>query len=233
MLSIPRVVIAACALASLVACSTPPEDPEGTLDRIRGGVLRVGITENEPWTILDGGPSGVEVELVERLAEELDASVEWVDGAEQELFSALEVGSLDLVVGGLASTNPNSKHGSFTHPFHTSRVVIGIPLGATFEDLAGVEVAVEEFTEAAGLLRSKTDAVPVYVDDLSEAEGRPAAVEDWLLEDLGLQDSGQQLLETDHVMAVRHGENGWLVVLEKFLLRDPGLIDELLAEDTP
>ena len=34
-------------------------------------------------------------------------------------------------------------------------------------------------------------------------------------------------------MAIRPGENGWLVTLEKFLLEDPELIDELLEEDTP
>ena len=232
MFRLPRPVLGVCALLLVAGCATPPEDPEGTLDRVRGGTMRVGITENDPWTLLDG-PSGVEVELVERFAEQLDADIEWTDGSEQDLFGALEAGSIDLVIGGLTSTNPYSKHATFTHPFHTSTVADGIPLGSTFEDIAGVEVAVEKSTEAAGLLRSKTDAVPVYVDDLSEAEGRPAAVDDWLLEDLGLQDSGVHLLESDHVMAVRFGENGWLVELEKFLLEDPGLIDELLAEDTP
>ena len=56
-----------------------PRDPEGTLDRVRGGVMRVGVTHVDPWVKLDGGtPSGVEVELLERFARTIDAEVEWV-----------------------------------------------------------------------------------------------------------------------------------------------------------
>ena len=232
MISLPRLALAACALALFAACTAPPEDPEGTLDRIEGGTMRVGITDNPPWTIVGDDMAGVEVELIERLAERLDATIEWSEGSEQELFGALSTGALDLVIGGLTSTNANAMEATLTHPFHTSMLVIGIPMGATFEDIAEVEVAVERNTEAAALLR-KTDAVPVYVDDLSEVDGAAAAVDDWLLEDLGLQDSGVRLSESDHVMAIRPGENGWLVTLEMFLLEDPSLIDTLLEEDTP
>ena len=44
-----------------------PRDPEGTLDRVRGGTLRVGISPSEPWVTLveDEPPAGVEVELVQ------------------------------------------------------------------------------------------------------------------------------------------------------------------------
>ena len=230
MISTLRLLACAVALAFLASCATAPEDPEGSLDRIRSGTMRVGVTESEPWTVLEGDvPSGIEVELVQRFADELDAEIEWIDGSEQELFGALSAGSLDLVIGGLTSTNPNSKHSTFTHPFHTSAVTVGLPAGMTSEDIAGLEVAVERGTEAAGLLR-KTDAKPVYVNDIAEAQGQPAAVEDWLLSDMELHDSGTNLIESDHVMAVRFGENGWLVELEKFLLRHSELIDSLLEE---
>jgi polar amino acid transport system substrate-binding protein len=226
--SLPRLIPIACALALLGACASPPEDPEGTLDRVTGGVMRVGITESDPWTVLSGDePAGIEVELVERFAAELDAEIEWTEASEQELFGALAAGSLDLVIGGLTSTNPNSMEGTFTHPFHTSTVTIGVPAGMSADDIAGLEVAVERGTEAAGLLR-KTDARPVYVDDIAAAKGTPAAVDDWLLADMGLHPSGTNLVESDHVMAVRHGENGFLVELEKFLLEDPETIEDLL-----
>src|SRR5687768_11007851 len=93
--SILRLLALACALVIFASCASAPEDPEGTLDRIRGGTMRVGVTESDPWTVLDGStPSGIEVELVERLAETLDAEIEWVEGSEQDLFGALAVGSL-------------------------------------------------------------------------------------------------------------------------------------------
>ena len=193
--------------------------------------MRVGITENDPWTNLDG-PSGIEVELVKRFAEHLDAEIEWTEGSEQELFGALHVGSLDLVIGGLVSTNPNSAEATLTYPFHTSEIVVGMPPGNSLEDIAGVEVAVERGSEAAGLLR-KSDAIPAYVDDLAVVEGKPAAVDDWLLEDLGLADSGITLSKSEHVMAIRNGENGWLVELETFLLENSNLVADLLAEDSP
>ena len=214
-----------------VACASPPADPEGTLDRVTGGTMRVGITESDPWTALEG-PAGVEVELVERFAERLDADIEWTEGSEQELFGALHVGSLDLVIGGLTSTNPNSSEATLTYPFHTSEVVVGVPRGGSLDDIAGEEVVVEKGSESAGLLR-KSDAVPVYVDDLTAVDRELVAVDDWLLKDLGLADSGITLSTSEHVMAVRHGENGWLVELESFLFENAELVKELLAEDSP
>src|SRR5687768_9532904 len=85
----------------LAGCGTIPRDPEGTLDRVRGGVLRAGFTVAHPWaTGPESGPDGIEVDLVEAFAEELGATVEWTEGSEAELFEALEVRALDLVVGG-------------------------------------------------------------------------------------------------------------------------------------
>ncbi len=194
--------------------------------------MRVGITENDPWTILGDEPSGVEVDLLTGFAQELGARIDWTEGTEHELFAALELGSLDVVVGGITSTNANSKHASFIHPFHTSYVTVGLPPGTANNDIDGLEVAVEKGTEEAGLL-TKTDAVPIYVDDITGEEERPAVVSDWLLDDLGLEDSGVRLSESDHVMAVRFGENGWQVTLEKYLLSREDDIDRLLDEHAP
>ncbi len=62
------VLLLAAALA-LGGCEYP-RDPEGTLDRVRGGTLRVGISPSEPWVTLaeNEPPAGVEVELVQEFA---------------------------------------------------------------------------------------------------------------------------------------------------------------------
>jgi ABC-type amino acid transport substrate-binding protein len=84
-----------------------PRDPHGTLDRVRGGTLRAGVSVNEPWTRVESGrPAGVEVTLVREFADELDANVEWVVGSESELMAALERWELDVVVGGLGDDTP-------------------------------------------------------------------------------------------------------------------------------
>jgi polar amino acid transport system substrate-binding protein len=218
---------AAGALAS-PACDAP-RDPEGTLERATGGTIRVGVSANEPWVVLGSRePSGVEAELVRLFAEDLGAEIEWVDGTVDDLAAALHVREIDLLVAGLASTSGISSEAALTHPYVTTQVVVGVGAGESLDDVAGVEVAVERGTEAAGVLE-KTDAAPLEVDDVAGADP-PVAVDDYLLDDLGLYDSGLTLIETDHVMAVPHGENAWLVRLERFLLDHASTVERLLEE---
>ena len=224
------VSVGACLLLIFVAACGLPHDPESTLDRVSGGTLRVGISEHEPWTVIGpSGPSGVEVALVELFAEDIDARIEWVDGEVEELAAALKVREIDLLIAGLNARSKISSEAALTHPYLTTQLVVATPPEMDFEDVAGVEVSVEANTEGAGLLE-KTDAVPVRVDDVTEVDG-PVVIDNYLLDDFGLEDTGLRLSETDHVMAVPHGENAWLVRLERFLLQDPDRVDRVLEEN--
>lgn len=226
-----RYLLALLLCAGLVGCDMP-RDPEATLDRVSGGTLRVGITHTEPWAMLEAGePSGgVEVRLVEDFAESIDAEITWVDGSEEELFGALELGELDMAIGGFSSTNLWSSKITFTHPYLTTFATVGVTeQDQVGTDIAGMTVAVEEGTDLAGLLR-KTDAEIEFVDDIANAGGA-AAVENWELDDLGLYDSDIRLRETDHVMAVRSGENAFLVTLERFLLAHEETAESYLEEE--
>ncbi len=227
-----RVVALLCVIA-FASCAQYPKDPAGTLERVRGGTMRVGYTVNRPWTMdASAPPGGVEATLIERFARRLDARVEWIEASEQELFAALHVRELDVVIGGLVSTNPSSGEGTFTHPYITTRVVVAVPSGQSVpDDISGMQVAVEEGTEAAGIL-AKTDAIPVRVGSVDDGD-RPAAVDDWLLDELGMQSTGVVLIESDHVMAVPHGENAWLTELERFLLENRGAARTLLEQVEP
>ena len=192
--------------------------------------MAVGIVVSDPWvTIEDTEPGGIEVGLVERFAASLDATIEWTEGSEQELFGAMELGQLDLVIGGIDSENPWSSKIALTHPYLTTQVVIAAPAGTDLpDDIAGDEIAVEPHTDAAGVLE-KTDAEVALVEDVSDWDGL-VAVEDYLVDDLGLEESAVTLIEIDHVMAVRMGENGFMVSLEKFLLEESALVKRLLEE---
>lgn len=216
----------------LLASCGLPRDVEGTLERVRGGVIRAGITESDPWTVLtDGEPSGVEVTILSDFAETIDAEIEWTLGSEEELFGAMEIHELDVVIGGLTSTSPWAGQVTFTHPYLTTAGVIGWPEGDPIPaDIAGHKVVVEKGGRLAGLLQ-KTDAVSVEVEDLAAARGRAAAIDNWLLDDLDLKDTGVRLDEADHVMAVPHGENDWLVELERYLLTHETEIENRLAEE--
>jgi polar amino acid transport system substrate-binding protein len=227
----PVAVAGVVLLALAIGGCGIPRDPEGTLDRVRGGTLRAGITASEPWTTLEGGrPGGVEVELVERFAEELGARVEWVDGSEADLIAALEVRELDLVVGGLTADTPWQAKAAITRSYATTRVVVAVPASQALpEDIAGLRVAVEAGSDAAGILEAKTDAIPVRVPDVTQVRGSAVAIDEWLLDNLGLRDTGVHLSKGEHVMATPMGENAFLVRLERFLIANqdqvPGLLD--------
>jgi len=224
-----RLLAATLAVLLLAGCGIP-RDPEGTLERVRGGTLRVGVTQSDPWTRLGGDqPDGVEVELVRRFAGELDATVEWVEGSEAELIAALEVRELDLVVGGLTADTPWQRKAAITRSFATTRVVVAVPASQPLpDDIAGMRVAVEVGTDAAGILEAKTDAIPVRVRDVTRVRGSAVVVDDWLLDRLGLKDTGVHLRKSKHVMAAPLGENGFLVRLERFLVAHQGEVPALL-----
>ena len=114
-----RALVPAVVLLLLAGCDLP-RDPEQTLERVRGGTMRVGVTANPPWTTVEGErPGGIEAALVEQFAESLGAYVRWTNGSEAELMERLHKGHLDLVVGGLDDASPWTTHSGFTRPYLT------------------------------------------------------------------------------------------------------------------
>ena len=226
-------LVAVLAALLLTGCGIP-RDPESTLDRVRGGTLRVGITESEPWTRLEAGqPGGVEVELVRRFATEVGARVEWVDGSEADLIAALEVRELDLVVGGLTADTPWQTKAAITRSYATTRMVVAVPASQPVpDDIAGLRVAVELGSDAAGILEDKTDAIPVRVPDVMQVKGSAVAVDEWLLDNLDLRDTGVHLRKVKHVMATPLGENAFLVRLERFLIAHQDQVPAMLDAES-
>jgi ABC-type amino acid transport substrate-binding protein len=172
----------------------------------------------------------VEVELVERFAERLDAGITWTSGSETELIDALHERQLDLVIAGLHAKLPWKKEVAFTRPYYTVQSVIGVPPGLDVRyDLEGLTVQAEENTDLPGLTERKTD---VNAEPVAKLEpGRPAAAEEYLLDDLGLEPTHVDLDKEKRVMAVQLGENAFLVELEGFLLDNEDLVRDLLAEE--
>jgi polar amino acid transport system substrate-binding protein len=229
--------LAAVAAASLGlgACQFPA-DTHGTLDRVRDGRLRVGVTPADPFVVLADGkePQGVEVELVKRFARRLGARVDWIPGSESELVAALHGRQLDIVIAGLTRRSAWQNEVTLTRPYLNTQWVIGAPDEETArelsEDLEGHEIAVEANSDIAAKLAEDTDATVLPVDDLTAVDG-PAAVESYLLDDLGLVRTDAELDEHEHAMAVSMGENAFLVELERFLLDHEGEAAELLARE--
>lgn len=218
---------------SIVGCSFP-RDPMGTLERVQGGEMRVGLTVNEPWTRMDRRPSGVEVELVEDFAAEVDAETVYVRGTAPELLEAIKQGEVDVMVGGFTTDSPGvreQKEAGVTRAYLATRFVVGVPAGReTFDDLSGREVAVERIDATAAHL-TEEGAVPVRVKDVSGAD-LPVAAHEWQIEEWGFEPTGIELPAEEHVMAVPLGENGWLLRLERFLYEHREEARERLREET-
>jgi polar amino acid transport system substrate-binding protein len=124
------VTILASLLLSTAACDSLPKDQKGTMERIRStGEIRVGLSEQDPFvTTRDGEPAGVEVEILKRFAESLNARPVWSYGGEERLIKSLEHFDLDIVAGGLTKKTPWKKYVGTTGVYRDEQV-FAVPPG--------------------------------------------------------------------------------------------------------
>ncbi len=209
--------INAAALATFALACNLPRDTEDTLERLRGGTIRVGMVVDTPWvTDSGGGAGGVEGAIANELARGLGARIVWTKRSGDELLEGLHEGELDLVIGGLTDALPWKTEVAFTKPYYTDTIVVGASPGApAIGMLEGQRVAVEAGDPIAAKLRTH-DAVPTIVDNVDEAM-QPIVGPTWMLDAQGRRWAEPILHEEHHVVAVRNGENAWLVHVERFL----------------
>jgi polar amino acid transport system substrate-binding protein len=95
-----------------------PRDAAGTLQSLRGGVVRVGIAANSPW-VIDRGRTvdGVEGRLAAAIASSVGATIEWVRLPESELVRALHDREIHLGIGGFDAASPWAEEVAFTRPY--------------------------------------------------------------------------------------------------------------------
>ncbi|MFL5561710.1 MAG: substrate-binding periplasmic protein [Gemmatimonadaceae bacterium] len=216
-------------LAVAAAACNLPHDADATIDRVRGGTMRVGFVVDTPWvTDSAGGPGGIEPALVRALASDLGATVRWTRGQQSNLLQTLSKRELDLVVGGIAATSPWKQQLALTRPYYTDTVLVadsvGAPPAPTIERLT---VAVRQDDPVAAEIRKKK-GTPQPVADLATAKGLVAAPT-WKLEQLGRMGNPRlQLAQTPHVLAAPAGENAWLVAIEQLLYAKRNQIPSLL-----
>lgn len=124
-----RLALVLTVLLVVAGCSVDhfPRDSAGTLQRATGGVLRVGVSENPPWTRVadDGTVTGSEADIIRGYADSISARIDWTPGAENQLMQLLKVGELDIVIGGLSSDLPWKQQAAFTRPYAKSEAPDG------------------------------------------------------------------------------------------------------------
>jgi polar amino acid transport system substrate-binding protein len=217
----------------LVGCQYP-RDPEGSLNRAAGGTLRVGVIDDPPWVDLSNprDPRGVEPALIRGFAEEIDAEVEWIEGTEADLVEAMRGFQLDVIIGGLDRSSPYQKHVALTRPYVDTEIEFATPPGVPLpDDLDGVEVWVEEGSEAASILQQEeVDATDVRYERLGEVDGI-ALLHTYEIDELGYERTDRIQRDEEHAMAVPSGENALLVELERYLLDRGEEAEDLLHEE--
>lgn len=219
----------------LVVAGCTPRDARGTLARVRGGTLRVGVAENRPWTTLPsgGGGGGLEGALVAELARDLGAKVEWVRAAESQLLEALALHELDVVIGGLNAVSPWKSRVALTRPFYVDTIVVAAPEGAPpVRRLRGQAVAVRSSEPATAAFVRAAGGVPQLIPDLALSPGLLAAPS-WQLPGLGMTSVGITLRELGHVVATPRGEDAWRAFVEASLAKRVGAIGEILRTQRP
>jgi len=132
----PVFLVAIALVLALAGCGSIPADPDGTLEQVTDGVLRVGASPDDGLISVAGNEvSGDEAELVEDFAETLNARVEWTIGGEERLVGQLDTGKLDLVVGGITDATPWVESAGVTRAYPAMpgadgrNIVMLVPLG--------------------------------------------------------------------------------------------------------
>jgi polar amino acid transport system substrate-binding protein len=214
----------------LAACGIP-RDVDDTMERARGGTIRVGVVVDTPWvTDSAGAVGGIEAALVNEIARGVNARPRWVRGSESALMEALRERELDLVIGGLTAKVPWSKEVAFTRPYYIDTLMLGAPPGTTVPDeLRHTPVWVKEGAGAAGFVQ-KRGGVPRPVGDLHRAGGGNdlVAAPAWQLASLRRVPAGKPLNQQPRVLAAAPGENGWLMHVDTVLKNRKDRIPALL-----
>ncbi|MEJ6554748.1 hypothetical protein PQI51_06915 [Microbacterium esteraromaticum] len=130
-------VATATLAATLAGCGMSiPADPDGTLDRVSGGELRIGASPDPGLVDVESStPTGPLPDLAEQFAATLDAEPEWTVGSEETLVGMLEAGDLDLVIGGFTEKTPWIDKAGITRGYSGiegadgRKIVMLVPLG--------------------------------------------------------------------------------------------------------
>ena len=128
----------ACALLALAACERRDARPSPLQHILSSGELRVGTAADIPPLAMrdrDGQLMGLEVDLVQALAANMNVKVRFVEIPFSELIPALERGEIDLAVDGMTITPERNARVAFAGPY----LISGNTLLARKRELADTE----------------------------------------------------------------------------------------------
>ena len=143
------------------------------------GTLRVGVALAAPWALRaeSGDLIGFEIDVANKLAEDMRVRADVLVYAFEDLIPALESGEIDLIAAGLSISPESALHVNFSAPYAASGISLATNLAATADvqrledlDAADYKIAVIRGSVAAQLAQRilpRAQAVPF--DDIESA----------------------------------------------------------------
>lgn len=238
----------------IAACgSDEGSSSEGEGSGGEGEVYQVGIdTTYPPFEFeVDGDYTGIDIDLINAIAEEQGFEIEFNPMDFGGIIPALQAGQLDIAIAGMSITDERKEVVDFSDPYFDAGLSLVVKSDneeiTSLEDLEGKTIAVKSGTTGAQFARDNEEE---FGYEIAQFEDSPAMFQevsngnaDALMEDypviayaiaeseLELKTVGERLTGDQYGIAVLKGENA--EVLEQInaglqALRDNGEYDEIL-----
>jgi len=137
----------------LVGCGPAPQESKSSeataeakasqLDTIlQRGTIKVGFDTFKPWAMKDkeGNYIGFEIEVAQKLAEDMGVKVEFVPTKWSGIIPALLTGKFDIIIGGMSVTPQRNLKVNFSIPYEFS----GMNIVAS-QEMAGGRTSLKDF----------------------------------------------------------------------------------------
>lgn len=114
------------AALALLFCLSLQVQADTLDDIVKRGTLKVGVSLFEPWTIDSGTGEyyGFEVDVANKLAQDMNVKAEFKVYEWDLIIGALEKGEIDVIAGGMAITPARALRLNFSLPYADSGIVM-------------------------------------------------------------------------------------------------------------
>lgn len=160
---------------------------------IQKGKLLIGTDATYPpmeYVDDEGNLVGHDIELGNRIAEELDLTAEFISIPWDDIFTTLENGEIDVIISSVTITDERKQLYDFSIPYlNAGQVIITQNENTTIsdtEDLQGKKIGVQEGTtnQEQALLYTEPDNVIAYADFIEATQALVAGDVDAIFSDL-------------------------------------------------
>jgi polar amino acid transport system substrate-binding protein len=164
------IVALLAALATAIIVAGCGDDDEGTtggkVETKESGKLIVG--SDIPYPPFEQGRApdyeGIDIELVDEIAKQLDLEVEWVDTSFDTIFRDLASGKFDMVASSTTITAEREKTVDFSDPYFPADQSLMVKKGSdikSIDDVSGQVVGAQKGTTGADFAENETEAETV------------------------------------------------------------------------